>query len=97
MRVKIVIVMFLFSFSLINAQESVSSSVFKQEAGDKSLEVNFDPGSIFGSNSGSQFGLFDGGIKYRSFRTENTAYRVYDTDRIKAYKAPCYVISATHY
>ena len=79
MKVKIVIVMFLFSFSFLDlyAQENgLSTKIFKQESGDKSLEVNFDPGSIFGSNSGNQFGLFDGGIKYRLFKTENTAFRI---------------------
>ena len=41
------------SFSLAKAQEKTSlqtssSEVYKQVAGDRSFEVNFDPGRIFG-------------------------------------------------
>ena len=69
------------SFSLAKAQEKTSlqtssSEVYKQVAGDRSFEVNFDPGRIFGSNPGSQFSLLNGGIKYRSFYSDNLAYRI---------------------
>ena len=79
MKLQLLFIMLIFSFSAI-AQENInnqnSSDVYKQQAGNKSLEVNFDPGQIFGSNTGSQFGLFNGGIKYRSFNSELSAYRI---------------------
>lgn len=76
-----VLVLMLLSFSFANAQDSSgikksTAVVYKQVAGDKSFEVNFNPGSIFGSNQGGQFNLFNGGIKYRTFVTDNKAYRI---------------------
>ena len=78
-KLSLTMVMFL-CFFLINAQDSInsqnSSRAFKQEAGNKSLEVHFDPGQIFGSNTRNQFSLFDGGIKFRSFISDKKAFRI---------------------
>jgi len=52
------------------------SSDYKQEAGEHSLELNFNPGNIFGSDNGAQFGLLNGGIKYRHFSSEEKAFRM---------------------
>ncbi|GMT44435.1 MAG: hypothetical protein IEMM0006_0267 [bacterium] len=83
MKPKFIIVMALLvlSFSFAKAQDSLrikfySAPVYKQVAGDKSFEVNFNPGGIFGSNQGGQFNLFNGGIKYRTFVTDKKAYRI---------------------
>ncbi len=82
MKLKLSLVLVLvLSFSLAKAQEKTSlqtssSEVYKQVAGDKSFEVNFDPGRIFGSNSGGQFSLLNGGIKYRRFYSDNLACRI---------------------
>ena len=54
----------LFSISLM-AQES---KIYKQEAGDKNLEVQFTP---FSNNSPISIG----GIRYRSFSSEKSAFR----------------------
>ncbi len=80
MRCKITLVLIVATISFLNAQDSsdVSASlndVYKQADGNKSFEVNFDPGNIFGSNSGDQFNLFDGGIKFRAFTSEKSAFR----------------------
>ncbi|VAW28740.1 hypothetical protein MNBD_BACTEROID07-1089, partial [hydrothermal vent metagenome] len=80
-KIIFVLVLMLLSFSFANAQDSSgikksTAVVYKQVAGDKSFEVNFDPGSIFGSNQGGQFSLFSGGIRYRTFVTDNKAYRI---------------------
>ena len=48
---------------------------FKQKEGDQTLEINFDPGSIFGSNGGGQFDYL-GGIRYRTFTDTNNAFRI---------------------
>ncbi len=69
------------SFSFAKAQDSLrikfySTPAYKQVAGDKSFEVNFNPGGIFGSNQGGQFNLFNGGIRYRTFVTAKKAYRI---------------------
>lgn len=68
------------TLTVLNAQESstavdVSAIEFKQNDGDVSFEVNFDPGKIFGSNGGNQFNLFDGGLKFRFFTSESSAVR----------------------
>lgn len=83
MKSKFIFVMALLvlSFSFAKAQDSLhikfySTPVYKQVAGDKSFEINFNPGGIFGSNQGGQFNLFNGGIKYRTFVTDNKAYRI---------------------
>jgi len=81
MKLKITLILILASISLLKAQDNTkfntsTDEVYKQVAGDKSFEVNFDPGKIFGSNPGNQFNLFDGGIKFRSFLTESSAIRV---------------------
>ncbi len=80
-KIIFVLALMLLSFSIANAQDSSgvkksTAAVYKQVAGDKSFEVNFDPGRIFGSNHGGQFGLFNGGIKYRAFVTDNKALRI---------------------
>lgn len=79
MKLQLLLIMLIFSLSVI-AQENInnqnSSDLYKQEAGNKSLEVNFDPGQIFGSNTGNQFGLFNGGIKFRSFISDLSAFRI---------------------
>lgn len=80
MRCKITLVLIFATISFLNAQESsdVTASVndvYKQAEGNISFEVNFDPGNIFGSNSGDQFNLFDGGIKFRVFNSEQSAFR----------------------
>ncbi len=80
-RIIFVLALMLLSFSIANAQDSSNvkkstTVVYKQVAGDKSFEVNFDPGRIFGSNQGGQFGLFNGGIKYRTFVTDKKALRI---------------------
>ncbi len=76
-----VMALLVLSFSFAKAQDSLrikfySAPVYKQVAGEKSFEVNFDPGGIFGSSQGGQFNLFNGGIKYRTFVTDNKAYRI---------------------
>jgi len=81
MKTRMILIMAMFlSFHLIKAQENAplkgSSTIYKQEAGNKSLEVNFDPGQIFGSDTHEQFGLFNGSIKLRYFHTELSAYRM---------------------
>lgn len=81
MKSKIIVVLFLTTISLLKAQEGANAytsvnNEYKQNAGNKSFEVNFDPGKIFGSNPGDQFNLFDGGIKFRSFSSETSAFRI---------------------
>jgi len=70
---------FISAFMMLKAQnevnQQVSSNAFKQESGNSALEVNFDPGKIFGSDEGAQFGLFNGSIKYRHFKSETSAFR----------------------
>lgn len=48
---------------------------YKQVGEDKSLELQFDPGAIFGSNGGNIFsnGL---GVRMRFFQSESMAYRL---------------------
>lgn len=83
MKQKTIFLLVIFlSFSyVLKAQESnnvkTQDAVYKQVAGDKSFEVNFNPGKIFGSDTGDQFSLFDGGIKFRSFGANiKTAFRI---------------------
>ena len=58
-----------------NAQdEAAASGGYKQEAGNKTIEVKFNPGSIF-ATGGDQFTLFDG-LKLRSFSSETSALRL---------------------
>lgn len=70
---------FISSFLMIKAQNDVnqqnSLDTLKQQKGDRALEVNFDPGKIFGSNEGDQFSLFNGSIKYRKFNSDLSAFR----------------------
>ncbi len=40
------------------------------------LEVSFNPGNIFGSNTGNMFGLINGYIKYRHFSDRTHAFRM---------------------
>jgi len=53
-----------------------SYTTYKQESGDNSLEVSFNPGNVFSSKNGDAFSLTNTGIKYRSFKTDNTAFRM---------------------
>ena len=61
----------------VNAQEKV----YKPIEGMTSLEVTFDPSSIFNANNGGptfalpSTGGLNNGIKYRSWASENVAYR----------------------
>ena len=48
---------------------------YKPTSGDQAFELNFDPGAIFGSNSGDLFSL-QGGIGYRKFISEKSAVRL---------------------
>jgi len=62
------------SFSVLNAQDGTGS--FKQNSGDKSLELQFDPGAIFNSSNGNNV-LSNGlGIRFRLFPSESLAYRL---------------------
>lgn len=53
-------------------------SEFKQNAGDKNLELNLDPAEIFNSSrTGNFIGLQDNfGIRYRKFRSSSLAIRM---------------------
>jgi len=75
MKLKITILLSatLFFSAMSYAQEE--QKTFKQKEGDQTFEVNFDPGSIFGSNSGGQFDYL-GGIRYRTFTTDSNAFRI---------------------
>ena len=60
-----------------NAQdEAAASNGYKQEAGNKSVELVFNPGAIFGSTGGSQLSLANNGLKLRSFSSETSAMRL---------------------
>lgn len=75
MKLKITILLsvtLLFS-AMSYAQEE--QKTFKQEEGDQAFEINFDPGSIFGSNGGGQFDYL-GGIRYRTFISDESAFRI---------------------
>jgi len=72
---KLIFVTLLLSFSLLFAQEE-TSSVYKQEAGDFNLELSVNPGSIFGSGSGSTFSFINNSIKFRKFSTGFKAFRL---------------------
>ena len=89
MKKTILLLLLLLSFS-INAQEdeifgndkskvtnsqSESSSTI-QESGNKTFEVSFNPGNIFGSSQGNVFNLINGGIKYRNFSSAQKAIRI---------------------
>ena len=63
-----------------NAQDEATpaSSGYKQEAGNKTIEIRFNPSSIFNAgaaDANNQFSLFDG-LKFRSFTSETSAYRL---------------------
>ena len=62
-----------------NAQEeaaATSAGDYKQEAGDKSVELVLNPGAIFASANTPQVGLLENSIKLRSFSTETSAMRL---------------------
>ncbi len=62
----------------VNAQDSLNlgdKKTFCQQAGESSLEMNFNPGNIFGSGTGNPFGLINGTIRYRYFLDQNLALR----------------------
>ncbi len=56
--------------------QQINPSIYKQEKGNSSFEVNFNPGNLFGADSSNQFNLFDGGIKFRKFLTDKSAFRI---------------------
>lgn len=65
----------LFAMAVIVANAQEETDVIKQSAGDKNLELQFNPGAIFGSNSGQI--LSNGvGIRFRLFASETIAYRL---------------------
>ncbi len=85
MKTTTITLLLLFIFLNLSAQDDIDfnkdktntqTSSYKQFADSNSLEINFDPGKIFGSNSGDQFNLLNGGIKYRKFSSENKAFRL---------------------
>lgn len=87
MKTTTITLLLLFIFLNLSAQDDIDFSKdktnantqtfgYKQFAGSNALEINFDPGKIFGSNSGDQFNLLNGGIKYRKFSSENKAFRL---------------------
>ena len=74
---KPVLIILLLSFSFAFAQfEEKSGSQFKPEGGDMNLELSVNPGSIFGSGSGSTFGFIQNSIKFRSFSSSFKAFRM---------------------
>lgn len=54
---------------------NVGSNSYMQEAGSRSFEVSFNPGNIFGSNTGDAISLMNGVIKYRTFSSFEKAAR----------------------
>ena len=48
---------------------------YKQTAGSKSYEVSFNPGNVF-ATGGNAFSLVNGNVKYRSFDSAQSAYRL---------------------
>lgn len=60
-------------FSL-KAQEDAEN--FKQSAGDKNLELQFDPGAIFSSANNNSILSNGSGIRFRLFISESIAYRL---------------------
>ncbi|MEN8137634.1 MAG: hypothetical protein ABFR62_04300 [Bacteroidota bacterium] len=86
MKIKLTLLALFLSITITKAQETVqpdnSAPKYKQSEGDRSIELNFDPGKIFGSDQGGQFSL-PGGFKVRLFRSdfslfnsESGAYRL---------------------
>lgn len=58
----------------VNAQEETET--IKQSAGDKNLELQFDPGAIFNASKGNNFLSNGAGIRFRYFKSETIAYRL---------------------
>jgi len=76
----------LLTVSVINAQNDeifgnnenasdLQKTGYMQTAGSHSFEVSFNPGNVF-ATGGNAFSLINGTIKYRSFSTEQKAFRI---------------------
>lgn len=72
MKKTIVSILFLLSVSLLAAQDGV----FKQSAGEKSLELLFDPGAIFNASNNNTILNRGLGVRLRLFASESLAYRL---------------------
>ncbi len=73
MKKVLISILCLLSFSLLTAQDDGG---FKQTSGDKSLELQFDPGAIFNASNGNNV-LSNGlGVRFRLFPSSGLAYRL---------------------
>ncbi len=81
-----ILLLSVFTFTFVQAQEveettesiSVTSATndYKQSAGDKNLELQFDPGAIFNASNANNVFSNGLGIRFRMFASESFAYRM---------------------
>jgi len=66
----------LFAMAVVVANAQEETDVIKQSAGDKNLELQFDPGAIFNASNGNNVLSNGVGIRFRLFSSETIAYRL---------------------
>ena len=76
MKKNIILSLLLLAFTIVKAQDETKSNDYKQSAGDKGFELEFDPGAIFNSASTSNIFSNGLGIHFKMFTSEYIALRL---------------------
>ena len=80
MKKFIVLSLCILAFTFAKSQDLIDSEEisndFKQNSGDKNLELQFDPGAIFNASNGNNVFSNGVGIRFRLFPSESLAYRL---------------------